>query len=383
MSELNLFLFITNIVVVLLCGALLPVIPFLTRKSFLFGVKVPQKAQNTVEAKELKRNYVVTTVIGGIAVLAASICQFFAAPNYTMFAVIFFPFILLAIQLAAYVPNNKKALELKSRLGWKVAEISYADTTTSYTRGNLSAMPHIWYIVYAVIVIASFIVALARYPSLPDPIPTHWGFDMTPDAWSPKTHGVVLFMPIFNLCMLAFMWLIGVIVEKTKLQIDHEEPSRSFAQHKKYRRMMGHGMGVMALALGVMFLILGFQTLYPGFTLPLFVIIAIIIAPSILVCVIAVRAGQGGMLLKVSETEISSVENGGIEGDNAMSDDRFWAWGLFYHNPDDPAYLVGDRFGTNLGFNYSRLPVKIGVAACIAALAAVFILVIILFRPLI
>jgi uncharacterized membrane protein len=56
-----------------------------------------------------------------------------------------------------------------------------------------------------------------------------------------------------------------------------------------------------------------------------------------------------------------------------MSDDKYWALGLFYHNPDDPACFVGNRFGGNIGFNYSRLPVKIGVTLGIAVTAATYV----------
>ncbi|HHV11047.1 MAG TPA: DUF1648 domain-containing protein [Clostridiales bacterium] len=383
MTELNVFLFVTNICVLLLCGALMPIVPMLTRKSFLFGVKVPPEAQDTAQAKALKRNYITLTVLGGIIVLAASIWQYIAAPNYTIYAIMFFPLVLVAIQILAFVPNHSKALELKSQLGWNVAEIKYADTKTSFTRGNLSAMPHFWYVISLIIVFVSFVVALVRYPALPDPIPTHWDFNMEPNGWSPKSLGTVLLMPIFSIVMVAIMWLTGVLIEKAKLQIDHEEPAKSFAQHKKYRRLMGHGIGLLTVALVVMFFVIGLQTVFVGFTVPMWLALAIIIVPTIPICVISIRAGQGGTLLKVNTTEITAANNNAIAGNNAMSDDKYWAWGLFYHNPDDPACFVGDRFGGNIGFNYSRLPVKIGVSIGIVALVASYIWIIILFQELI
>jgi uncharacterized membrane protein len=383
MRELDVVLFITNICVVILCGALLPIIPLLTRKSFLFGVKVPPEVQATDEAKALKRNYITITIIGGLIVLAASIWQYIVAPHYTIFSLLFFPFVLIAVQFFAFVPNHGKALGLKTALGWNVAEISFADTKTSFTRGNLSAMPHFWYVVSLIIVFASFVVILARYPSLPDPIPTHWGFDMEPDAWMPKTAGTALLMPLLDLGAVALMWLVGAIIEKAKLQIDYKEPAKSFAQHKKYRLLMGHSIGILTIALSVLFFILGLQTAFAGFTVPLWLALAIVIAPSIAVCAIAVRAGQGGTLLKVNAAEITAAANGSIVGNSAMSDDKYWAWGLFYHNPDDPACFVGNRFGGNIGVNYSHLPVKIGVTLGITAFVSLYAWMVVLFQSLI
>jgi uncharacterized membrane protein len=56
---------------------------------------------------------------------------------------------------------------------------------------------------------------------------------------------------------------------------------------------------------------------------------------------------------------------------------------LFYHNPDDPACFIGNRFGGNIGFNYARLPVKIGAVIGIAAFVAGYAWMVVLFRSLI
>jgi len=108
MSELNLTLFIINICVVLLGGAILPILPLLTRKSFLFGVKVPPEVQRNDEARALKKSYVATTTFGGVFVLIAAIVQYIIMPNYTFHAVMLFPFVLVVIQLAAFVPKHKR-----------------------------------------------------------------------------------------------------------------------------------------------------------------------------------------------------------------------------------------------------------------------------------
>jgi hypothetical protein len=108
MGELNVFLFITNICLVLLYGVFLSIAPMLTRKSFLFGVKVPPEAQDTDEAKALKRGYIMFTIIGATIVLAASVLQYIAVPNDTVYAVMVFPLTMIAIRFAAFAPNHDK-----------------------------------------------------------------------------------------------------------------------------------------------------------------------------------------------------------------------------------------------------------------------------------
>ncbi|MDN6511056.1 MAG: DUF1648 domain-containing protein, partial [Corynebacterium sp.] len=46
---------------------------------------------------------------------------------------------------------------------------------------------------------------VASYGSLPDPMPTHWGFTGEPDAWAPKSMGTLLVNILLGplLCVLA------------------------------------------------------------------------------------------------------------------------------------------------------------------------------------
>ncbi|MBK0380554.1 DUF5808 domain-containing protein [Mucilaginibacter segetis] len=36
------------------------------------------------------------------------------------------------------------------------------------------------------------------------------------------------------------------------------------------------------------------------------------------------------------------------------SDPRYWKLGFIYYNPDDPAFLVGKRFGLGYTFNFAH-----------------------------
>jgi uncharacterized membrane protein len=91
--------------------------------------------------------------------------------------------------------------------------------------------------------------------------------------------------------------------------------------------------------------------------------------------VISIVSGQGGCKIKPKKI-LGELAGGKPNTDSAAAsgrgDDKHWALGIFYHNPADPAMIVEDRFGNNLGFNYSRLPVKIGVVVGLLALVALY-----------
>jgi uncharacterized membrane protein len=237
-------------------------------------------------------------------------------------------------------------------------------------------MPWGWYVAGLVIIVASVIIALSEYPALPDRIAMHFDINMEPDAWTNKSLPSVLFLPITNFFILAGMWSAGVLVIEEKLQIDRQNPALSFAQHNVYRRRMGHGIGLMALAIAASFSLYGFAQIWRDFRFPFWLTLVVQFASMAPLVVISVRSGQGGCKIKPKTADMGfpgeKCRLAGPGNAADCGDDKYWALGMFYHNPDDPARIVEDRFGNGLGFNYSRASVKIGAAVCVLIMAATY-----------
>jgi len=122
---------------------------------------------------------------------------------------------------------------------------------------------------------------------------------------------------------------------------------------------------------------MGFKSIWPDLTIPFWLIISLILIPTIPLIFISVLSGQGGCKIKpdiiIEELPVNTYGLSTVDNMFGRGDDKFWALGMFYHNPDDPAYIVEDRFGSNLGFNYSRQPVKTGVIILGLLLIVVYI----------
>jgi len=381
MKDLNLFFFIANLAVIALCGILAGVLPALTRKSYLFGVKIPMEQRGCPEARHMIRRYIAICGLSVAAILALNTAQYLLFPERTLVAMLYYPLLLIPMQMLAYVPNWKAALRLKRERGWQVSDAAFAETSSSFTRGNLRALPWGWYIASLAAVLAGAAAALIQYPSLPDIIPTHFDIHMNPDAWAPKTLGNVLALPLINLGMLAIMWVTGIAFVKAKLQIDPQHPALSFAQHRAYRRLMGNAFGLLTLALAAMITLVGLPTVFPDFKPPFWLIMPLTLLPIAALIGVVVYAGQGGCKLKPKIAAEAPGDSPAPAGKNSIpgrDDDQYWALGMFYHNREDPAILVEDRFGSNLGFNYARLPVKIGLGIFLAAFAAGYVLLTVL-----
>jgi uncharacterized membrane protein len=288
----------------------------------------------------------------------------------------YFPFLFAALQMGAYIPNWKKAVKLKEEQGWNVPALVFADTKSSHSRGNLREIPWVWYIVSVLLIFASVVAALIAYPGLPDKIPTHFDINMQPDAWADKSIPAVMAMPLLNLGTAFVLWLTGLMFVRAKLQIDQNNPGLSFTQHRLYRRRVGHGMGIMTAGISAMMAFIGLMIIFPELYVPFWIIILLPLAAVVPLIFNIVRSGQGGCRIKVKEiaTEAAETRNGisNSNGGFCRGDDKYWALGMFYHNPEDPAYIVEDRFGNNLGFNYSRLPVKIGIVLLALGIVALY-----------
>ena len=66
------------------------------------------------------------------------------------------------------------------------------------------------------IVAAMFAAGALLYPSLPSPIPTHWGPMGTPDAFSPKSFGSVFLLPLIALAVYALLVVVPYLDPKRR-----------------------------------------------------------------------------------------------------------------------------------------------------------------------
>jgi len=381
MTDQNTGLFVINIFVLALCGGLYMVLPYLTRKSLLFGVKVPPEAYSDPAAQEMRRSYVRVCLLGTLVLLLICVAQFMLWREWTMAATMYLPLLVIPLYFIAFVPNWKRAVQLKAERGWQVPSVIFAETNSSHTRGKLSNVPWGWYIAGLVIVLATFAIAVIQYPHLPDMIAAHLDGSMQPTRMIPKTWGSVLMVPLMNLALLAIMLPVGIMIERAKLQIDPSAPRKSFAQHRAYRSRMGNAMGFLILSMILLIGLVGLPILFPvspalGGGIFRIAMVVLIVIPLIVLVAVVLKTGQGGCKVKVDVDE-SATENESISAEKSKAygrgDDKYWIIGTFYYNPDDLAYIVEDRFGTNIGFNYAKRLVQLGTVLLVLGLVAIYV----------
>jgi Predicted membrane protein len=379
LREVSTLLFIINLITMLIVVVIIGIAPVITRKSFLFGVRIPEEEAQMMEAVRIKKNYINAMVIGGVLVLAALVIQYLYWPDLSLLAILYLPLLVIALQFIVFVSSWKKAVKLKAKNHWVVPRIGTVDTSSAVQREQIWSFPKVWYVLSALIIIVISIISVIKYPSLPTQIPTHWGFDMQPDVWSDKGFWTVFMMPIIALGSVLVMMLGNIANYRMKLQVSAEHPELSYAQHRIYRRMISEAIGIMALTLTIFMSAVQLMVIdIDIFSTTAMVVLTVtmILACCIPFTYIYIKAGQSGCKLKpdisATETKMNTIKAKSTAKYN-RGDDKFWKLGMFYYNEEDPAMLVEDRFGMNSGFNYARTASKVVTALLIIMTIAVYI----------
>ena len=362
MSALQNLFFAINLLLVLTMGVMLTVLPLITRKSLLFGVRIPEPALVHPEVRQLKAIYLVVLAVLSVLTLAAALAIHLVRPAFNLIGSLYLPWPLLIGQFLTTVALWRQAKRLKARENWQVAHLGTAETRSSLARTRFGGLPWAWYLGSLALIVLAALVSLAVYPSMPQTIVTHWNAAMEPDAWADKSLIHVLITPIIALVMLLIMLLSNLAVYRTKLQVSLENPALSYAQHRVYRLWMSHMLGFITAVMTMMFL--AFQPMILNLWVPssALMILIILVTSTLMIVpaiVVSVKAGQGGTRLKPAITDADIAAAGLADALRPASrsgrgDDRFWKLGMFYVNPEDPALFVEDRLGNNGGLNYAR-----------------------------
>lgn len=344
----------------------------MTQKSLVFGVRLPQEHVNDPAVRRIKRGFIVKMVLVSV-LLALPLLPSLRYSSGVFAGVqtwIYLVYILL--YLAVYISSWRQVRALKAARHWETPWLATASIRTG-TGENRPRLAWGWFMAGTGVFLLLIILAALRYETLPDRIPTHFDFRMEPDRWADKSWGQLLILPLTGYACGPLLGLgMHAIIRRQKLQVSYSDPARSHAQHRRYRHLIGQIMGAFGLLMMLFFAclyvpLLGFGSETTRKVLFGIGLVAILLAAVVGLPVAFMKMGQAGSKLKVAvlpeDTEAAyaglSMSRRTLTLLKQRNDDRFWKFGLFYYNPDDPSLFVEDRFGANVGFNYGRRAARV------------------------
>ena len=323
---------------VLANGALICLLPALSRPTLQFGVRVPrERAGAPVIRRERRAYYWRTAAIAACCTVAAVTVRGYAS---------WVPRIILLPELAAgygcFCIARRKIAAVKNADNWFAGLRQTVVTDTSW-RTDPPRFPVRWLMPALIVIAVTVTVGALRYPGLPAHIVTGSGHRVPKSAVSVLiVAGQLYFTLVYSGLML--------IVHRSRPDIEAADPVASTLRYRRFLAAFTRALLTMAALADASLLLIAlrdwqvYRLADAGRMLP----VLPFVAGVLLLAAVAARTGQGGSRLN------GNVRGLALAAGTDRDDDRFWKGGLLYVNRDDPALVVGARFGFGWALNFGN-----------------------------
>ena len=343
---------------VVVAGTIVCLTPAVTRPTLQFGVRVPrERTRAPVIRRERRAYYWRTAAIGACCAVAAVMVQ-----SHGSWLARVILLIELGADLGCFLVARRKIAAVKNADDWFAGLRQTVATDTSW-RTDPPRFPVRWLIPALVVITATVTVGALRYPSLPAHIVTGSGHRVPKSAASALVvAGQLYFTAAWTGVLL--------IVYRSRPDIEAADPAASTLRYRRYLAAFTRALLTMAALADVSLLLIAlrdWQVYRPSDAARVLPVLPFAVGVVLMAAVVA-RSGQGGSRLNGNVRGLALAT--GVDRD----DDQLWKAGLLYVNRDDPAVMVGSRFGIGWTFNLGN-PVAwliiAGIVAAPAGLAAI------------
>ena len=341
----------------LIIGVVNGITPYYSRLSTPFGVTVPTSHQKDPYVLKLKKTYLYQNIFGSI-LLAAPIFFFlrwYDQEKVEMFSSIYVTVAMFVFIFLSFLLYLQKRKQLRS---WKTANNIKIETKkakividTGYQK-DLKVVPHSVFVsAQLFILLVTVAVTLYFYDLIPERFPVHWNSSNEPDRIVDKTYVNVFMLPAIQLLMVPMMFFIHYSFIKSKQKISPYLSDLSSKQSKLFRQAWSYYFLVVTVLTQLLLSGIHFFSLFfaergadwiLGMTIPF---VVIIVGYSVY---LTWKYGQGGEKLFLNEA--GELPDEVTEAD----EERYWKWGVWYYNPEDPSIFVEKRFGIGSTLNMAR-----------------------------
>jgi uncharacterized membrane protein len=332
-------------------GALMCAAPAASRPTLQFGVRVPRERAGALVIWRERRAYYWRTAAIGVCCTAVAVTVRDHGSWWLSRIILLTE---VAAALGCFWAARRKITAAKQADNWFAGLRQTIVTDTSW-RTDPPRFPVRWLIPALAVIAATAAVGALRYPGLPARVVTESGHRVAKPAISMLiVAGQLYFTVLYSGLML--------IIHRSRPEIDAADPAASTLRYRRFLAAMTRALLIMAALadLGLLLVALPDWQVYRlsgiGRALP-----ALPFAGGLaLLVAVAARMGQGGWRVN------GNVRGLALAGGADRDDDRFWKAGLFYVNRDDPALLVGARFGAGWTLNFGNRAAWLLIAGIVA-----------------
>ncbi|MCI1593105.1 DUF1648 domain-containing protein [Heyndrickxia oleronia] len=337
------------LILMLFIIAIQTALPYLVKRTVVFGVTIPDQYITNLTLSSYKRRYSRTVFL--LSVIAILIYTFWvlkgeASEEFLVLTGLAIQFGVIVISMSLYFYFHAKTIQLKKSKKWgeNVKQVRITDIAV---RSQDEMLPWYIYIIPMVVTLGVIGYTLIQYKHLPQQIPMHWGPDGKPDSFTEKNPFSVHILSLILLVM-QFMFLgINEMTKKSGIKLSATSTDASRIRQLTLRKYSSWFLFIVSILISMLFAFLQLTTIHTGLMsdayvmfFPFIFLILILIGTVIF----SVKVGKSDNQLNISP----------IEGIVDMDDDQYWKGGLFYFNKNDPSIFVEKRFGVGWTMNFAN-----------------------------
>jgi uncharacterized membrane protein len=347
---------------VLVVGASLWITSVVTRPTLPFGVRVPASRADAPVIRRERRSYQWRVGVLTVGLTAVALGLTDAARWLTALL----PLAEVAVGLACYLLAHHRIQATKQAEAW-FAGVPQTVTVDTSWRTEPERFPWLW-LTPAVLVLAATVgIGVARYASLPARIAVHISAGGHIDRWTDKSPWSAFSLCLSQAFVTALVAGLLLATYRSRADSDADDPAGSTLRYRMFLRTTARAvLTLVALVnLSIMLVALQIWQVWQPTGAAASLPVAPVALGTLALVVMMARMGQAGARLA------PAARSAGPHQDAGRDDDRFWKGGLIYVNRDDPAVLVGKRFGIGWTFNFGNPRAWLIFAAIILAPIAI------------
>ncbi len=340
------------------------IMPYIGRKTVCFGISIPSGQHDKEELAVLRRGYARNVSIIGAVMTAVYVALVFILEAYVVMILMgVFMLVYLTAVYSLYLRRWRQVKVLKARYGWETESRGAAVADTRFSAVRRAVSPA-WFVLHVIIILATVLIGVLMYDQIPDKVVQQTDLAGNVTRLAEKSFGLILFAPVTQVFMLLVFAFIYWSMLKAPPVLDPDNPEISSRQNAASR----YRWSAWLVAFGALLLLTLFAVQLALLQLvdPMMISWASMIATGLGVVsalIIAMVTGQSGSRVRLGKRADGEV----IRRD----DDKYWKWGVYYVNRDDPALFVEKRFGVGFTINFGR-PAAIFMMIGLLVLIAVF-----------
>lgn len=297
----------------------------LTRPELFFAVTVTSEFRQSDAGRRILLRYAALGWLGTCAVFALLLGDFTKGHVAVLLAI--------CVWLAAFLAARKWT-EPHASKPTTVRQVSLSASDHKIPAGTLPLT-----VGPMIIVAAKALWVHLHWDAIPGRIPVHWGMN-GPDRWVDRTplavYGFIGTIAVAVLLMSICAY--GTLHASRKIAVD----GQSAAAERKFKTASFAGLMMLAYVMAIV------APPIEGAIPSVPFAPVIILVTSVGIVVALMYYGQGGTRLLHSHQDLRESPMG-----DHTADDH-WKFGMFYYDPNDPAFFVEKRFGIGWTWNFGH-----------------------------